>query len=66
VLLLADPLDTLIPVRTTRQLAATLPNARVQLLSQIGHHLPRRGAPQIAAAIAEFLAALDNRPAAAC
>jgi pimeloyl-ACP methyl ester carboxylesterase len=66
VLLLADPRDTLIPVRTTHQLAAALPDARVQLLSQIGHHLPRRGAPEIAAALLQFLAALDNdRPAAA-
>ena len=66
VLLLADPRDTLIPVRTTHQLAAALPDARVQLLSQIGHHLPRRGAPEIAAALVQFLAALDNdRPAPA-
>ena len=65
VLLLADPHDSLIPVSTTHQLAAVLPDARVQLLDQIGHHLPRRGAPQIAAAIADFLAALDKRPAPA-
>jgi pimeloyl-ACP methyl ester carboxylesterase len=65
VLLIADPGDTLIPVRTTHQLAAALPDARVQLVSQIGHHLPRRGAPQIATAIADFLAALDTRPAPA-
>jgi pimeloyl-ACP methyl ester carboxylesterase len=65
VLLLADPHDTLIPVRTTLQLAALLPYARVQLVSKIGHHLPRRGAPQIAAAIAAFLAELDGGPAPA-
>jgi pimeloyl-ACP methyl ester carboxylesterase len=65
VLLLADPDDTLIPVGTTHQLAALLPDARVQLLNQIGHHLPRRGAPQIAAAIVAFLAELDSRPAPA-
>jgi pimeloyl-ACP methyl ester carboxylesterase len=65
VLLLADPHDTLIPVSTTHQLAAVLPDARVQLLDQIGHHLPRRGAPQIAAAIVQFLAELDERPAPA-
>ncbi len=65
VLLLADPDDTLIPVSTTHQLAALLPDTRVQLVSQIGHHLPRRGAAQIAAAITEFLAALDTRPAPA-
>jgi pimeloyl-ACP methyl ester carboxylesterase len=65
VLLLADPHDTLIPVSTTHQLAAVMPDARVQLVSKLGHHLPRRGAPQIAAAIAAFLAALDTRPAPA-
>jgi pimeloyl-ACP methyl ester carboxylesterase len=65
VLLVADPRDTLIPVSTTHQLAAVLPDARVQLVDQIGHHLPRRGAPQVAAAIAEFLAELDKRPAPA-
>jgi len=65
VLLIADPHDTLIPVATTYQLAAALPDARVQLLDQVGHHLPRRGAAQIAAAITEFLAALDSRPAPA-
>jgi pimeloyl-ACP methyl ester carboxylesterase len=65
VLLVADPADRLIPVGTTHQLAAVLPDARVQLLGQIGHHLPRRGAPQIAAAIVAFLAALDGRPAPA-
>jgi 3-oxoadipate enol-lactonase len=64
-LLLANPHDTVIPVSTTHQLAAVLPDARVQLVNQIGHHLPRRGAPQIAAAIVQFLAALDTRPAPA-
>jgi pimeloyl-ACP methyl ester carboxylesterase len=62
VLLLADPYDTLIPVRTTHRLAAALPDARVELLSDIGHHIPRRGAPEAAARIIQFLAALDNRP----
>ena len=65
VLLIADPADTLISVSTTHQLAAALLDARVQLVSQIGHHLPRRGAPLIATAIADFLAALDSRPAPA-
>ena len=65
VLLIADPDDTLIPVGTTHQLAAALPDARVQLLSGIGHHLPRRGATQTAAAITGFLASLDSRPAPA-
>lgn len=46
VLLLADPHDTLIPARTIHQLATVLPNARVRLLDQISHHLPRRGRPR--------------------
>ena len=65
VLLIADPHDTLIPASTTHQLAAVLPDARVQLVGQVGHHLPRRAAPQIAAAITGFLADLDKRPAPA-
>jgi pimeloyl-ACP methyl ester carboxylesterase len=63
VLLVADPHDTLIPARATHQLAAVLPNARVQLLDQLGHHLPLRGAPQTAAAIVQFLTTLDNQGA---
>ena len=62
VLLLADPHDTLIPAATTHQLAAVLPRARVQLVHHTGHHLPRRGAPQTAAAITAFLTALDTQP----
>ncbi|MGE5286348.1 MAG: alpha/beta fold hydrolase [Micromonosporaceae bacterium] len=65
VLLLADPHDTLVPIGTTHQLAAILPNARVELVNGTGHHLPRRAAPQIAAAIAGFLDAPDPRPAPA-
>jgi hypothetical protein len=42
-----------------------LPDARVELVNGIGHHLPRRAAPQIAAAIAGFLMALGHRPAPA-
>ncbi len=61
VLLLADPRDTLIPVRATHQLAAALPDARVEFLDHIGHHLPRRGAAETAAKIVEFLAALDSQ-----
>jgi pimeloyl-ACP methyl ester carboxylesterase len=62
VLLLADPHDTLIPVRTTHELASLLPDARIQLIDQAGHHLPRRAAAQIAQAIVQFLTALDDRP----
>jgi pimeloyl-ACP methyl ester carboxylesterase len=65
VLLVADPHDMIVPVRSTRQLATALPDARIQMLDGPGHHLPRRAAPQIAAAIAGFLGTLDNRGAAA-
>ena len=65
VLLVADPHDTLVPVGTAHQLAAILPDARVELVTGVGHHLPRRAAPQTAAAIARFLATLGHRPAPA-
>jgi pimeloyl-ACP methyl ester carboxylesterase len=61
VLLLADPQDALIGVQTAHQLAALLPDTRLQLLDQVGHQLPRRGAAQVAAAIVEFLTDLDDR-----
>ena len=41
-----------------------LADARVELLNGPGHHLPRRAAPQIADAIAAFLATLDDEAAA--
>jgi pimeloyl-ACP methyl ester carboxylesterase len=63
VLLLADPADTLVPVSTTYELAAALPDARVELLTGIGHHVPRRGATEAAQRISAFLATLDGRPA---
>ncbi len=65
VLLLADPQDTLVPVEATYQLAAALPDARVELVHNIGHHLPLRGAAETAARIIPFLAALDGQPAPA-
>jgi pimeloyl-ACP methyl ester carboxylesterase len=65
VLLAADPHDRIIPARTTRLLAAALPDARVQLVHGAGHDLPRRAAPTVAAAITAFLATLDSRPTSA-
>ena len=60
VLLLSDPKDVLVPVDTARQLALTLPNARLQLLRGAGHHLPRRAPGAVAQAIVAFLAALES------
>lgn len=65
VLLLADPRDTLVPVSTTYQLAAALPDALVELLEDTGHHVPRRGAAQAAPSITRFLTTLDDRATAA-
>lgn len=62
VLLLADPRDTLIPVQTAHELARLLPDARLRLIDDVGHHLPRRGAALIAEAIIKFLTELDHRP----
>jgi pimeloyl-ACP methyl ester carboxylesterase len=60
VLLLADPKDTLVPVGTTRRLAEALPDARLQLVEGVGHHLPRRAHAAVADAVTAFLAAVDS------
>jgi pimeloyl-ACP methyl ester carboxylesterase len=63
VLVLADPRDTLVPVETARCLAQSLPDARLQLISGAGHHLPRRAPTAVTDAIGAFLAAMDaERP----
>lgn len=59
VLVLADPRDPLVPVQTARCLAQSLPDARLQLISGAGHHLPRRASGAVADAIGAFLAAMD-------
>jgi pimeloyl-ACP methyl ester carboxylesterase len=59
-LLLADPKDKVIPLRTARHLAQALPNGRLQLIEGAGHHLPRRAPGAVADAIAAFLAAIDS------
>jgi uncharacterized protein (TIRG00374 family) len=59
VLVLADPRDKLVPVETARRLAQSLPDARLQLVSGAGHHLPRRASGAVAGAISAFLAAMD-------
>ena len=54
--MLADPKD-IFPFETARQLARTLPDARLQLVEGAGHHLPRRAPQAVAEAIVAFLAA---------
>jgi pimeloyl-ACP methyl ester carboxylesterase/uncharacterized membrane protein YbhN (UPF0104 family) len=64
VLLIADPADRVVPVETSRRLAAVIPDASLLLVEGAGHHLPRRAPRAVADAIAAFLAAGDGRPAA--
>ena len=65
VLLLADPADQIVPIMTAQRLASELPDARLRLISDAGHHLPRRAPGAVAEAIAGFTAALDNAGAPA-
>jgi pimeloyl-ACP methyl ester carboxylesterase len=60
VVLLADPMDTLVPAGTARRLARTLPDARLQLVQDTGHHLPRRAPDAVADAMVAFLAATEE------
>ena len=60
VLLIADPADHVVPVKTSRQLAEMLPDARLILVEGAGHHLPRRAPRAVADAIAEFLTEIDD------
>ena len=63
-LVLADPADTLVPGRCTEALHASLPSATLHLVPGVGHHLPRRAAETVAAAIVDLLQELDARPIA--
>lgn len=59
-LVLADPRDPLIPFRTSEGLCAALPHAQLQPIHDVGHHLPRRAAPEVAEAISSFLTSLQD------
>lgn len=54
-LVLADPLDNLVPIETAYGLCRMLPDARLQLVEGAGHHLPRRASRAVADAITGFL-----------
>jgi uncharacterized protein (TIRG00374 family) len=60
VLLIADPADRVVPVKTSHRLADLLPDSSLLLVDGAGHHLPRRAPRAVADAIAEFLAAIDH------
>ena len=65
VLLLADPADQIVPIMTAQRLVSELPDARLRLISDAGHHLPRRAPGAVAEAIAGFVASLDEPASAA-
>jgi 3-oxoadipate enol-lactonase len=65
VLLIADPADRVVPVKTSHRLAGLLPDSRLILVEGTGHHLPRRAPKAVADAIAAFLAAIDHAAPAA-
>jgi hypothetical protein len=50
---------------TAQRLVSELPHARLRLISDAGHHLPRRAPGAVAEAIAGFVAALDETAPAA-
>ena len=60
VLLIADPRDRVVPVKTSHRLAAMLPDASLLLVEDAGHHLPRCAPSAVADAITAFLAAVDQ------
>ncbi len=64
VLLLADPADQIVSIMAAQRLVTELPNARLRLISDAGHHLPRRAPGAVTEAITEFLAALDETASA--
>jgi pimeloyl-ACP methyl ester carboxylesterase len=66
VLLIADPADHVVPVKTSLRLADMLPGASLLLVDGAGHHLPRRAAGTVADAITAFLTGIDQeKPAGA-
>jgi pimeloyl-ACP methyl ester carboxylesterase len=66
VLLLTDPTDRLVPLGTAWQLATTLSSARLQLVEDAGHHLPRRAPDAVADALVAFLASQAGPGASHC
>lgn len=65
VLLLADPADQIVPIMTAHRLVRELAHARLRLISNAGHHLPRRAPGAVAEAITAFIATLDETAPAA-
>ena len=60
VLVIADPADRVVPVKTSHNLAALAPDARLLLVKGAGHHLPRCAPAAVADALTAFLASVDS------
>lgn len=60
VLVIADPADRVVPVKTSHNLAALLPDSRLLLVEGAGHHLPRCAPAAVADAMTAFLASVDS------
>ena len=56
---IGDPADKMIPIATAHALSARLPHARLVLVGEGGHNLPRRIPQIIAEEIADFAESLD-------
>lgn len=61
VLIMADPLDRVVPISTAHALHAQLPNSRLELVDQGGHHLPRRVPHVVAGKIGDFVYSVDPK-----
>lgn len=62
-LIVTDPLDAVVPVRTSHALRVALPDSELIEVSGTGHHIPRLYAQGLVTQIVRFLGAIDERPA---
>ena len=60
-LIMADPRDPLVPLRTAVALSSALPDARLHRIDRAGHHLPLRAPEQVAREIVTFLESVASR-----
>jgi pimeloyl-ACP methyl ester carboxylesterase len=60
-LIMADPMDKVVPISTAHALHAQLPNSRLELVDQGGHHLPRRIPQVVAGKIGDFVYSVDAK-----
>jgi pimeloyl-ACP methyl ester carboxylesterase len=62
-LVVTDPRDQMVPVKTAEALVRVLPDARLHLIKGAGHHLPLRAPEEVASMIAMFLDTAEVEPA---